>query len=258
MLLAGSLLFACSLEYLSRDFGKNGGGGDISDAGGSDQGQGAPGGSYCATLSHQATFCDDFEKGLDPSWRTTAEGGGSVLPAKRAAAIRVPSGGTNAYAYLEKDFTQKAGGVSLEFALTAPSLAGQSKAYETVRIELPNGGGTSQISLTLEDDSDTPDHLAARVKEHHRYADGGIKDSGFGVKVPFPIDSVVRVSLEITFGTPTRVVVAFDGSTNEGNLAVVISPASSAKVLLGIVQPELTNNGWDLLVDDVVIDLLAP
>ncbi|WP_394842972.1 hypothetical protein LZC95_38635 [Pendulispora brunnea] len=240
------LLFACSLDYLSRDFAQNGGGGDIPDGGGAE-------GNYCQSLEAEPTFCDDFDKGIHSSWRTAAQGGGLVKVDDGALQISVPANAADAFAYIEKSLSPTSENMLVEFHLTAQSLAGQTKAYQTVRFEIPNGGGTSQVSLTFGDDPNTPDHLEVRVKEHHRFTDGGSKDNGYGVPIPFPIGHAVDVSMQVTPGTPTRVLVSIDQTADERSLSVAIPNAPNAKVALGVVQPESPSTGWNLAIDNVTI-----
>jgi hypothetical protein len=232
-------------------------GGRMSDAGPADGPAAGPDGSPCLQMH---TFCDDFDHGSfgDPWTTLTASSPGSfgvatdhfVSPPNSAAAA-IPAMNPSQET-LEKDLVGPAATLSCAFDVFFDQSDTVSKLQiVSLAVTLPASAAYSEYSVLL-----AAGVGQSTLTEGGEPADGGAyfeQDHDFG---GVPTRTWFHVSLGMDFGTPSKVTLAFNGSTVlSTQLATSLSTNSSQGLTigaLGIYQPQAP---WRVLFDDVFCDV---
>jgi len=246
-LLAGSLLFACSLDYLSSDYG-TAPGGTTSD-GGADADGGGPEEPSCSEVGDpRPTFCDYFDRSIDPGWKVSQARGGSVTRRPEGdllIAVREATQRPGAVACLMKELSESANSVRISFFIDAPESIGKTQ-QPVVTLELPHDGKLTQVSLLLSDDG-------TRVKEREVLGDGGGAPTGYSLKTKLPSGGVT-VDMTLTLGTAPKLDIAYN-TIGEFSHALVSSlpRAPHLRVYFGPQEAEVPTGAWNLHIDNVDI-----
>jgi hypothetical protein len=160
--LAGGLAAACGLtaDYAGLQGGtRDGGGGEVEaalpdggapDVGGGDVGPAPPDAGFCASLSPQPSFCDDFDEGqsIDTGWSATDVWQGSFISVDgtyysqpNSFLSQIFAASSPGSARLREDLPTTASHVHMEFELLIPQLA--TGSFEICTLHEPVADGTT-------------------------------------------------------------------------------------------------------------------
>jgi hypothetical protein len=221
--------------------------------------------SFCASLSPQPVFCEDFDEHPLPGVWTPSEVGGS-LALSQSAFISAPSS-------LDVRFSALSTGQALDtalrvqFPLPAPptTIAWEFQVRPVALDTTPNGAAVV-ASLDFVDAENNrysvqftmfrvSSSAYLRLEEQSGFTDGGTQYAMHAL--PDPLDvGWSRVQLVVTRSGPTAASahVAFGAKTELDTPLQMTVNASALHVTIGSTYEMEPSSGWDILYDNVILN----